>query len=420
MKKILFLETDFGKLFYHNVYAFYGEPVVFTAFNEYRQFFFCYSLGLDDEQENDLWLIMPISEDKKNRLEQKDIPVIAMMKGVECEHIKLIKLNLETGIKEERWISTRNYPYLMPSDNVYITENINWDDTRPYTHKIRIDAKNLTSNKLNEITLLFSNVVKSIFHRNNVKIDLFPQDAVQGSFIFRVKAKYEINTTQEDKDNSYSDLSSFNDINRFEEILDNKSLDIKSTWKLLHLIKSYNGVIQFIDENTTKKLLDINSELAGNLLHLVDSKLDSYLDSTMVPQANDLDRIKKYLDILKSDNVVTEDRLGVSERQINYYRDACYLLGLINEKYNYLTPIGNRITEITDQNEYLKILKRQFENSECGYLWMKNQQVTTILDIDPDSAEQFLLDNASGLSNTTSRRRASTLKIWVTKFKTIQ
>ncbi len=140
----------------------------------------------------------------------------------------------------------------------------------------------------------------------------------------------------------------------------------------------------------------------------------------MVPQANDLDRIKKYLDILKSDNVVTEDRLGVSERQINYYRDACYLLGLINEKYNYLTPIGNRITEITDQNEYLKILKRQFENSECGYLWMKNQQVATILDIDPDSAEQFLLDNASGLSNTTSRRRASTLKIWVTKFKTIQ
>ena len=95
MRKILFLETDFGKLFYHNVYAFYGEPVVFTAFNEYRHFFFCYSLGLDDEQENDLWLIMPISEEKKNRLEQKDIPVIKMMKGDDCEKIKLLKLNLD-------------------------------------------------------------------------------------------------------------------------------------------------------------------------------------------------------------------------------------------------------------------------------------------------------------------------------------
>ena len=50
----------------------------------------------------------------------------------------------------------------------------------------------------------------------------------------------------------------------------------------------------------------------------------------MVPQANDIYKVKKYLDILKSDNVVALDKLGVtSERQISYYRDACYLLGLI-------------------------------------------------------------------------------------------
>lgn len=420
MKKILFLETEFGKLFYHNVYAFYGEPVVFTAFNEYRQFFFCYSLGLDDEQENDLWLIMPISEDKKNHLEQKDIPVIAMMQGKDCENIKLVKLNMETGEKEESWISTRSYPYLMPNEDVYITENINWDNTRSHTHKIRVDVKNLTSTKLNEITMLFSNLVKSIFSKNNVFINLFPKDAIHGSFVFRVETKYERNPSKEDQDNSYSDLLSFHDINKFEEMLDDKRFNIKSTWQLLNLIKSYDGVIQFIDESSTVKLLDINSTLAGELLNVVDSKLDTYLDSTMVPQANDLNRIKKYLDILKSDNVVTVEKLEVSDRQISYYRDACYLLGLINERYNYLTPIGNKITEISDQNEWLKILRRQFENSECGYLWMKNQNVASISEIDIDSAEQFLLNNASGLSEDTSKRRASTLKGWVTKFKSIQ
>ena len=39
MRKILFLETDFGKLFYHNVYAFYGEPVVLRHLMNIRHFF---------------------------------------------------------------------------------------------------------------------------------------------------------------------------------------------------------------------------------------------------------------------------------------------------------------------------------------------------------------------------------------------
>ena len=35
--------------------------------------------------------------------------------GDDCEKIKLLKLNVDTG-EEENWISTRNYPYLMPDD----------------------------------------------------------------------------------------------------------------------------------------------------------------------------------------------------------------------------------------------------------------------------------------------------------------
>ena len=51
---------------------------------------------------------------------------------------------------------------------------------------------------------------------------------------------------------------------------------------------------------------------------------------------------------------------------------------------------------------------------------MKNQGVNSILDIDPNSATQYLLDNANGLSEDTAKRRASTLKRWVNVFKTIQ
>ena len=37
---------------------------------------------------------------------------------------------------------------------------------------------------------------------------------------------------------------------------------------------------------------------------------------------------------------------------------------------------------------------------------MKNQGVNSILDIDPNSATQYLLDNANGLSEDTAKRRA--------------
>ena len=39
---------------------------------------------------------------EENRLEQKDIPVIKMMKGDDCEKkIKLLKLNVDTGEKKK-------------------------------------------------------------------------------------------------------------------------------------------------------------------------------------------------------------------------------------------------------------------------------------------------------------------------------
>lgn len=124
MNQKLFLETDFGKLFYHNIYALYGEPVVFTVLNEQGKIFFCYSLGLDDKQQCELWLITPITKDNLHRLEQKEMSVVDAIKDNNDEKFKLIKLDIENGSKEEGWILIQDSNYLMPNQDVYITEII--------------------------------------------------------------------------------------------------------------------------------------------------------------------------------------------------------------------------------------------------------------------------------------------------------
>ncbi|GIC17384.1 hypothetical protein VCSRO98_3255 [Vibrio cholerae] len=48
---------------------------------------------------------------------------------------------------------------------------------------------------------------------------------------------------------------------------------------------------------------------------------------------------------------------------------------------------------------------------------MLKQGVNSMLDIQEDSATEFLIENCNGLSDNTSRRRAQTLKSWVRKFK---
>ncbi|MES7679645.1 hypothetical protein U6K38_12230, partial [Cutibacterium acnes] len=148
----------------------------------------------------------------------------------------------------------------------------------------------------------------------------------------------------------------------------------------------------------------------------INDKLGSYLDSTMVPQADSLERIRLYLNIVDRNRVVTAKELGVEPRQVSYYRDACKLLSLIHD-YSSLTPLGMKVAVSQNDEEWVKIIQRQFEESDCGHIWMLKQDVSSILDIQENSAAEFLIENCNGLSDNTSRRRAQTLKSWVRKFK---
>ncbi|NGZ18618.1 hypothetical protein G6Z94_14880 [Vibrio aestuarianus] len=413
---LLFLTSSrCGSLYYHNIYSYYDEPLIFTALNEYDQLFFCYSLGCDEQ--HDRWIVVPASQEKVNRLEQKDIPIIHMLKPSASAKVLLIKIDLDTGIVSEDFVIAKKLPYKMPQDNIFIRENINYDGKRKHSHRIRIakkSHKDIISETLNQVSEVFGEFCRHYLRKHEISVSFYPRDAVEGSFVYRVKT-----TTKNENDfrtKGYALLSKVSSHEDFLSSLEAQEIDLRIVRKLFDLIGSNDIEIQLIDEDSTQTILGLESNYVEQLLPDINDKLGSYLDSTMVPQADNLDRIKLYLSIVDRNRVVTAKELGVDPRQVSYYRDACKLLSLVHD-YSSLTPLGMKVAVSENNEEWVKIIQRQFEESDCGHIWMLKQSVNSMLDIQEDSATEFLIENCNGLSDNTSRRRAQTLKSWVRKFK---
>ncbi|EKO3606940.1 MULTISPECIES: DUF6575 domain-containing protein [Pseudomonadota] len=413
---LLFLTSSrCGSLYYHNVYSYYDEPLIFTALNEYDQLFFCYSLGCDEQ--HDRWIIVPASQEKVNRLEQKDIPIVHMIKPSVSAKVLLTKIGLDTNEVSEEFVVAKKLPYKMPQDNVFIRENINYDGRRKHSHRIRIakkSNKDIISETLNQVSEVFGEFCRHYLKKHEISVSFYPRDAVEGSFVYRVKT-----ATKDEIDfrtKGYELLSKVSSHEDFLSSLEAQEIDLRIVRKLFDLIGSNDIEIQLIDEDSTQTILGLEPNYVEELLPDINDKLGSYLDSTMVPQADSLERIRLYLNIVDRNRVVTAKELGVEPRQVSYYRDACKLLSLIHD-YSSLTPLGMKVAVSQNDEEWVKIIQRQFEESDCGHIWMLKQDVSSILDIQENSAAEFLIENCNGLSDNTSRRRAQTLKSWVRKFK---
>lgn len=140
------------------------------------------------------------------------------------------------------------------------------------------------------------------------------------------------------------------------------------------------------------------------------------VSSEFIPQANELDRVIKYV-VCKAKqhtfNAISED---ITERQILYYTTAAKILGLVDSQY-LITPSGRKLAEFETAKERINFIAERFEVTECGWAWMKYADVDSVYSLTPDTAAPFLIQFARGLSEDTARRRSSTLVKWLTQFK---
>ncbi|MEL4394863.1 DUF6575 domain-containing protein [Shewanella algae] len=413
---LLFIVSErFGELFYHNVYAFYDEPLTFTALNEFGQLFFCYSLGYADEF--DKWIVIPTSSERVNKLEQKDISIVEMIKPNASAKAYLIEINVSDFSLKENLIKVSKLQYSLPDKNVFISSNINYDGVRRHTHKIRIDQKSgkLESSTLAQSLDYFVDFISTYLKKYDVSVSMLAHDAIVGSFSYRIKTKIE-----EDKSNlALTPLFELSSKEKFLHFIDDKKIDLRLVRRLFDIILSKSITLEIIDENSTDIIFALTPEFVNSVVPKVDDMLGVYLDSTMVPQADSLKTIKSYIDLLNNKEQVTDITLGVTPRQVSYYRDACKLLNLIYD-YSLLTPIGFMAAEKQSDANFINTIAKQFELSDCGFLWMKTQEVSSIYEVDENTAADFLIEYCNGLSENTARRRAQTLKSWVKEFKSFK
>lgn len=147
-------------------------------------------------------------------------------------------------------------------------------------------------------------------------------------------------------------------------------------------------------------LLDINSQ---------------NVDSIEVPQADDLDKVFKIVELVREGETNLDYHLALSPRQVRYYQQAAKILDLLSN-IDSVTSRGLFFLNLPVSKRY-KMALLLFESSSVGFAWLRFCAVSSALELNPESAENFLRSQDINLSITTLKRRARTLACWVTYFQ---
>lgn len=131
-----------------------------------------------------------------------------------------------------------------------------------------------------------------------------------------------------------------------------------------------------------------------------------------VPQANTVHQVFQAVDAMVLRGAVTPDDIDDvnSDRQVNYYKHGARTLGLFDDD-NRPTDRA-RALEALSENKRLALTAVYFEDAPIGRAWRAWAGKGKLKDVDPQTAQAFLEECVRGLSGTTPKRRASTLRTW--------
>lgn len=146
---------------------------------------------------------------------------------------------------------------------------------------------------------------------------------------------------------------------------------------------------------------------------LVGRAASTKLFSSEVPQANDIQRVFRLLELTRqAGGRPSASEFGLDPRQLNYYRNAAEVLRFLDPDHEWrLTDAALRVVTL-DQDQRLAFTAVEFEGTRVGRAWIQWRNVHTLCDVEPDSAADFIRATVVDLSEATVRRRAQTLAAW--------
>ncbi|MGH7298202.1 MAG: DUF7226 domain-containing protein, partial [Polyangiaceae bacterium] len=200
------------------------------------------------------------------------------------------------------------------------------------------------------------------------------------------------------------------------ERLQVSKIDARKYRLLLETLKNHRATLEVImvdaqgEEPLQRQPITLTFKTAKSVLPPVREIASKTLDSSQIPQADDVTRLFRLLDLLKDGVEVTAEALEVVPRQVNYYKQAGRILHLLSED-NELTGGGAQVARL-GHDERRMSLAVLFEESDCGAAWISWSGAATLAEVNPESAVAFIRAAVPTLSPVTAKRRAQTLTAW--------
>lgn len=421
----LFLSHPFlGDLRISNIYEEYDGPRLFSVENEVGSTFVSYWIGNNEDSDN--WFLIPCSKAKIIAYEKKSIDLLTLLSQQEQANFYKIEKSFcnDKSVHITPMLSKEIYSIKLPRAGLYV-EDITIaslariDEALEATHELKVSKSNKSAKKnvlLEHVTRVcekFSELVSSFNATNGILGDIQPLNARYGSFVLSLHAE-EMMRFEKVLERISELMINQRDITPF---LRDNDIDIKSFCSLLEAIVSTSVNFELKSKFSDDAIIKIYKKDAVSYLKSISGLALQYVSSYQVPQANDLDKVFKIVDMTWNGEDITPSALGVDKRHVAYYKHAAKIMGFL-ETNGSITAVGQKIASTSEDMQLrYRITARSFESSNCGWAWVNWSGVNKLSDIEPGSAETFLLESCPSLSEETAKRRATTLSKWCTELR---
>lgn len=415
---ILPQNTVLGTLDILHVYVHYDVPRLFSAVSPVGIKYIVYWIDTDDY--SDSWLYAPISSKRCKALDNKEVKLRDIFIYPEDNLFK-VKTYFEPKDSVVEVIEPSNLDdSMLPPSDFYIDLEKDGAQVKKEKSKSKheISEVYIRSRKgksqpplsiVSKVTEAWSEVYSAILMSLEYSSGkgLIPIDARRGSFILRMESpKFteafpvieKLFGILQSSESPYQDIVAL-------------GVNIEPIESLLSEITDGQVVFQLNKDEKYIANLNVTEARANEALTQMKDYESSYISSKKVPQANDINKVFKVIESRAEGRRIEPDTIGVSSlRQVAYYLHAARMLGYLS-KSNVINSAGYQLSKMSFKRQ-MNATAIRFESSECGWSWLKWANASNICELDPDSAEGFLVKMCPTLSEDTAKRRAKTLRKW--------
>lgn len=421
---ILPKDTYLGRLRFFEIYdEFYG-PKCFSVKDELNNLHLVYWSGDYDNYTCTKWVYVPVSTailDELLREERTFSSVYQNSKQVKIVSTYDENLGLQTSI-EDLTKHNRVSVNLPPKNFSIDVEEIqsiapesNWN------FNLRIAKRNghnsPSDNAVSKVLSVFGEIVKLLMKdEQNKKPSVYPLSAQYGSFDVKLGS-----SNQERAAVAIELLESIlADENTILDKLEELEVDPYRLKDLLDVVNldSLELTLKSKTSDILKKPIRISSANLLPIIKKLEETTKTFIDSSQVPQANCLERVIKIVEHRVNGGELKPELIaGISsDRQVHYHTHAAKCLGLLNPN-NTVTTAGRVLAQKSNNIAKFQYLADKLESSDFCWAWMKWAEVSSLAELDPATAEQFVKERVKGLRRSSIARRASSLASWVTILK---